>query len=339
MAGEGAPDGNSSTSCALLAASTICTMATEAATGDPAGESPPVLPAGRRNLIADCGSCFGLCCVALQFARSADFAIDKPAGTPCPNLSDDFRCGIHSRLRTTGFVGCTVYDCFGAGQQVSQVTFGGSDWRDSAETAAEMHTVFPIMRDLHELLWYLEEALTLDGAAELRSALAEALGDTRALAASEPAVLVQLDVDEQRRRVGSLLRRASALARVGSAPPRRVERAGSDLMGAKLAGADLRGADLRSAYLIGADLRGADLRRADVLGADLRAANVRGADLSTSLFLTQFQVNAAIGDTATRIPSRVTRPTHWLTGTTVGRRGLRTGPAEPPPRDASRGPR
>lgn len=26
---------------------------------------------------ADCSRCFGLCCVALPFARSADFAVDK----------------------------------------------------------------------------------------------------------------------------------------------------------------------------------------------------------------------------------------------------------------------
>jgi hypothetical protein len=30
------------------------------------------------------------------FAKSSDFAIDKPAGRACPNLQDDFRCGIHA---------------------------------------------------------------------------------------------------------------------------------------------------------------------------------------------------------------------------------------------------
>ncbi|MDR3081083.1 MAG: pentapeptide repeat-containing protein, partial [Streptomyces sp.] len=43
-------------------------------------------PADRSDLRADCSSCFALCCVALPFAASADFAIDKAAGTPCPNL-------------------------------------------------------------------------------------------------------------------------------------------------------------------------------------------------------------------------------------------------------------
>jgi uncharacterized protein YjbI with pentapeptide repeats len=76
-------------------------------------------------LRADCERCFGLCCVAPAFSASADFAIDKDAGCPCPNLQADFRCAIHDRLRQRGFAGCTVYDCFGAGQKVAQVTFGG----------------------------------------------------------------------------------------------------------------------------------------------------------------------------------------------------------------------
>ena len=71
-------------------------------------------------LRADCAQCVGLCCVAPAFAVSADFAIDKAAGQPCPNLQADFRCGIHAGLRDRGFRGCAVYDCFGAGQRVSR---------------------------------------------------------------------------------------------------------------------------------------------------------------------------------------------------------------------------
>jgi len=67
--------------------------------------------------------------VAPAFSASSDFAIDKPAGEPCPNLTTDFRCGIHTTLRERGFPGCVVYDCFGAGQKVARVTFGGQDWR------------------------------------------------------------------------------------------------------------------------------------------------------------------------------------------------------------------
>ena len=121
----------------------------------------PAPGSAQRALRADCGRCFGLCCVAPGFSASADFAIDKPAGRPCPHLQPDFRCGIHVDLRGQGFRGCAVYDCFGAGQQVSQVTFGGRDWHRDPRAATQMFEVFPIMRQLHELLWYLAAALAL----------------------------------------------------------------------------------------------------------------------------------------------------------------------------------
>ena len=113
------------------------------------------------QLTADCANCFGLCCVAPAFAKSADFAIDKRAGQPCPNLKSDFGCRIHETLRPQGFPGCTSYDCFGAGQHVAQATFAGVSWRDDPDSAETMFAVFDVMRQLHELLWYLNEARTL----------------------------------------------------------------------------------------------------------------------------------------------------------------------------------
>lgn len=103
-------------------------------------------PSGSLDLAADCARSFALCCVVPAFSRSADFAIDKPARSARPNLATDFGCGIHSELRPRGFAGCTTYDCFGAGQQVAQVTFGGRDWRESPTTAAQMFAAFPVMR-------------------------------------------------------------------------------------------------------------------------------------------------------------------------------------------------
>ena len=112
---------------------------------------------GTPDLEPDCARCFGLCCVALPFARSSDFAETKPAGRPCRNLLADDRCGIHDRLRERGWRGCTVYDCFGAGQQVSQVTFGGVSWRDDPASAATMFATLPVMHRLHEMLAHLHE--------------------------------------------------------------------------------------------------------------------------------------------------------------------------------------
>jgi uncharacterized protein YjbI with pentapeptide repeats len=263
----------------------------------------------RVSLRADCQSCLALCCVAPAFSASADFAINKPAGTACPNLQTDFRCGIHIRLRQQGFRGCTVYDCFGAGQKVSQVTFGGQDWRQAPRTAPQMFEVFAIMRDLHELLWYLSEAMTLRAARPLHGELTLALGETERLAEHSPGALLEVDVAAHRRDVNDLLLGASELVR--AAFPHRKDHRGADLIGVDLEGADLAGASLRGAYLIGADLRGADLRMADVIGADLRGADLSGADLTGSIFLIQSQLDSAKGDAGTTLPPSLTHPTHW----------------------------
>ncbi len=261
------------------------------------------------RLRADCARCFGLCCVVPAFSASADFAIDKEAGQACPHLRPDFRCGIHAQLRHRGFPGCAAYDCFGAGQKVAQVTFGGRDWRQAPDTARQMFEVFTVMRQLHELLWYLAEALTLPAARPLYGELRRAFGETERLTRGTAADLAELAVAERRHQVGALLRRASELARAGPQP--RGDHAGADLTGADLRGADLRGASLRSARLIAADLRDADLRGADLTGADLRGADLAGADLTGSIFLIQSQLDAARGDAGTRLPPSLARPAHW----------------------------
>jgi uncharacterized protein YjbI with pentapeptide repeats len=175
-----------------------------------------------------------------------------------------------------------------------------------------MFRTFATMRDLHELLWYLTEAASLEAAESHRPELSAARDDVEALTRWTPDALSGLDTEAIRRQVDVLLVHVSALVRSG-------ERAGPDLHGAdligkSLAGADLRRADLRGALLVGADLAGADLDRADVIGADFRACDVRGTNLRTCLFLTQFQANAASGDAATTLPPTLTRPTHWSPG-------------------------
>jgi hypothetical protein len=255
----------------------------------------PALP----RLDSDCSQCFGLCCVALPFARSADFPVDKAGGEPCRNLLADHRCGIHDRLLDGGWRGCVTFDCFGAGQQVSQVTFGGVSWRDAPSTAPTMYAVLPVMRQLHEMLAHLLEASALGPDRATADALARLVDEVGTATSGGADQVLAVDLVALRSRVGDLLRIASATARERHRrrdgirkPPRRV-RPGADLVGADLRGLDLRAADLRGALLIAADLRGADLRGADLLGADLRDADLRGAVVEGALFLTRPQLAAA----------------------------------------------
>lgn len=260
----------------------------------------------RADLRADCTRCFALCCVASELTRSADFAIDKPAGVPCLHLADDHRCSIHERLVPAGFPGCVAFDCFGAGQRLAQETFGGRDWRTQPEVAAPMMAAFPLLRGLHELLWYLHEALTWPGVDV--PALLATLDDVETAAGQRSAELLDTDLSALQAGVAPLLRAASAVVRAGTGGPDLAE---SDLAGADLRGRDLRGACLRGAVLIGADLRGVDLSLTDLLGADLRGADLGGARLERALLLTRRQLGSARGDRTTRVPAELERPGHW----------------------------
>lgn len=289
----------------------------------------------REDLGADCANCFGLCCVALAFAKSADFPFDKAAGEPCENLDDADGCRIHPHLRDRGFSGCTVFDCSGAGQKVSQHTFAGRSWRDDAETQRSMFATFPIVRRLHDLLRYLDEAVTLasrdrpDADADAARWLG-AFERVHRLSDGTPEDLAALDVDGEYDRARPLLVEASERARAGvrTGPPDPRLVPGSDLVGADLRRADLRGRTLRGSLAIAADLRGTTLDRCDLLGVDLRDADVRGADLRGALFLTQMQVNAARGDAGTQLPDGFQRPGHWRTGpATTGATPRRSGPS------------
>lgn len=270
----------------------------------------------RASLRPDCGNCFALCCTAFGFTRSADFPINKPAGSPCHNLADDFSCTIHDTMRPRGFRGCTVFDCFGAGQNVSQGLFAGKSWLQEPVSKSEMFSAFAVARQLHEMLWYLvaAQARTFDPdasrrAVELRNTIEQALG-------GEVAKLLSLNVQDLHAHVRSTLIsvseevRASYLA-VGDDHLDPALKPGADLMGKNLSSRRLCGANLRGAYLIATDLRDCDFSGVDLLGADFRDTRLEGADLSQALYVTQPQLNAAKGNRATLLPSDLEMPSHW----------------------------
>lgn len=269
-------------------------------------------------LKAECEKCFGFCCVALYFSASEGFPVDKEAGKPCINLQPDFRCKVHKKLREMGLKGCTAYDCFGAGQMVAQVTYGGHDWRKVPESAKQMYDAFLMMRQIHEMLWYLTEALRLQTDCNIREKLSSMIDETKKLTHLSADALIKLDLVPHRIGVNALLQQTSELvrtkARSKKKPPLKYKKVfgrGFDLIGKDLRKIDLKGEDLRGAYLIAANLSGVDLKGTDFIGADMRVANLTGADLSHSIFLTQAQINSAKGDSNTKLPASINKPTHW----------------------------
>jgi len=228
----------------------------------PAGEDPSTPTGnddGRARLRADCANCFGLCCVALPFTASADFAVTKKAGEPCVNLRADFRCGIHAHLRRRGFPDARRSTASG-GQKVSRITFDGQNWRPAPrDVRRRMFEVFPAVRQLHELLWYITEALELPPARCLHDDLSHALDGIERLTFGPPEALAGLRIGTLRDEVNVLLLRASELSRA-AVPGGRRNLHGADLIGARLGGGPA-GANLRGAYLIAADLTDADCGR------------------------------------------------------------------------------
>lgn len=113
------------------------------------------------SLQSDCSQCAALCCVTFEFEVSDDFAIGKPANTACPNLDGRGQCKVHDKLEDLGFRGCAVFECYGAGQRVTQELFGGRTWQEEVSLIQPMAERFRQVRRLHELLVLLEAAAAL----------------------------------------------------------------------------------------------------------------------------------------------------------------------------------
>ncbi|HEX5419817.1 MAG TPA: hypothetical protein VFY39_07440 [Gammaproteobacteria bacterium] len=120
-----------------------------------------VAPGGNElpaTLKADCSRCAGLCCIVPAFYAVQGFGFDKPAHTPCLHLTGAGRCTIHAELSSRGFSGCRAFDCYGAGQRVTQEIFPGISWRASDEAAADIFSAYTCLFALHRLMALLATA-------------------------------------------------------------------------------------------------------------------------------------------------------------------------------------
>lgn len=85
----------------------------------------------------------------------------------------------------------------------------------------------------------------------------------------------------------------------------------ADLSDADLMGANLMGANLRGAKLCGAKLMRANLRRANLSSTDLTGAKLADAVLIGAKRLTNKQIDAAHGNSKTKLPRNLKRPKSW----------------------------
>ncbi|MGL5346769.1 MAG: pentapeptide repeat-containing protein [Peptostreptococcaceae bacterium] len=272
----------------------------------------------KKSLKIDCEKCFGLCCVALFFSKTEGFPQDKVAGKPCVNLQSDFGCSVHQDLRKRGLKGCTSYDCFGAGQKVAQITFKGKDWSKSPEISNKMFDVFVIMRQLHEMLWYLVDASTFISNDSVNSKLRSMIEETEKLTNLDEESIINIDIEKHRLKVNHILREVNEFVKdkvsdekKRNSKNKKVLKNGYDFIGENLTNTNLIGANLAGALLIASNIKNTNLKGANLIGADLRDADIRGANLEDSIFLTQSQVNTAKGDFKTKLPKGLVRPSYW----------------------------
>jgi uncharacterized protein YjbI with pentapeptide repeats len=223
------------------------------------------------------------------------------------HLLPDFRCAIHPQLAQANMKGCLTYDCFGAGQRVTQVCFPETNWRKTPAQASEIFKVFLAMVELHLLLWYLIEAWSVVSDDRCLSDIEALVEENKQMTARSPAEILEIGVEEHRRNVNRLLKKVSKMMALGHSDSKRSR----DFLGKDFAGANLDGRDLSMSLLIAANLEGCNLRGANFLGADLRDARVADTDLTECIFLTQMQVNSAKGNTDTKLPPHLSRPVTW----------------------------
>lgn len=256
------------------------------------------------RLKINCEKCSGLCCVALYCMKIDGFPANKETGVPCQYLRPDFHCDIHAKLGSKNMRGCLAYDCFGAGQKVTQNLFPKVDWKNNPDHANEIFQVFQIIFQLHQMEWYLLEALSLTDDAHLKSDIKSFISENERLTSLPLDEILHLNIESYRLDVNKILKQLSSMISCN-------EKNGKDYLGQNFKHANLNHRDFSMALLIAADFEGCSLLGANFLGADMRDANIKNTDLSSSVFLTQMQINSAKGNANTKLPYRILRPISW----------------------------
>ena len=263
----------------------------------------------RPKMQGDCGKCSGLCCIALFFSPTDGFPDQKAAGEPCLNLRPDYRCKIHSQLKKEKMKGCIGYDCFGAGQQVTQVIYQGQTWQDLPQQSPEIFTIFTSVFQLLQIKYYLREALTLLAAKPWENEIQSLINENITLCNSSPASILSADLAAYKHRASAILKQVCLNLEQGM--HRKHKKYPASFLGKNFQDQDLSGWNLSMRLLLAANFTGCRFDGAIFLGADTRDANFNNVDLREAVFLTQGQVNSAKGNSHTKLPPNLDYPITW----------------------------
>jgi uncharacterized protein YjbI with pentapeptide repeats len=262
-----------------------------------------------QQLKSDCYKCSGLCCTALFFSKMDGFPENKIAGMPCINLQKDFKCKIHTDLEKNKMKGCIGYDCFGAGQHVTQMIFIGQTWQELPAQAKEIFDVFVVVFQLYQIRYFLAEALNICQTKAMKDDIYSLIMENEAMCNLNPKDIQIIDVESYRDRANLPIKKVCSLFldNLGS----KDKKCPTDFLGKSFKNKDMRGLDLSIRLLIAANFEGCIFDGTIFLGADTRDTNFSNADLSEALFLSQGQINAARGNRNTKLPKHLEYPVTW----------------------------
>jgi len=257
----------------------------------------------------DCSQCSGLCCTALFFSKTDGFPENKIAGKPCSKLMDNYSCNIHHELEMRKMKGCMGYDCFGAGQYVTQNIYKGDTWKTLKDKSREIFDVFTMVFQLYQIRYFLEEARTIITAKELWSDIESLINENEELCNSTAENIVEIDIEKYRNKVNILLR--EVCNSITMCFEKSNNKVATDLFGRNFKNRNMSGLDLSMKLLIATNFDGCKLDGTIFLGADTRDTNFSNADLREAVFLTQQQINSSKGNRNTKLPKHLDYPITW----------------------------
>lgn len=201
--------------------------------------------------------------------------------------------------------GCLTYECFGAGQKVTQIYESRGNWSTNPKQRKEIYGMFLIMTQLYQMRWYLIQAHNINLSSEANEEIRLLIQENEQITALEPNRLLGYNLDTYREKTNKILK---LIIEQISTPHNEKSK---NFLGKNFKGKNLNGRDLSMSLMIATNLENCSLQRTNFLGADMRDANVKNTDLSESLFLTQMQINSTKGNAATKLPLYLTRPSGW----------------------------
>lgn len=148
--------------------------------------------------------------------------------------------------------GCIGYDCFGAGNFVTQSLYHGESWRSQPTRANEMFAVFQTVFSLFQIRYYLEWVRLIPEASDLQPAAEALIAENLGLCSQSPKTLAALEIDSYRSRANAILKEVCGRATKERASG--LPLAAEQMLGRRFKNQDLSGLDLSMRLLKGQTL-------------------------------------------------------------------------------------